>query len=164
MPDTNSVPHGILKSSKTGGSRAIAKKSIQWDEGSLIQTDLERKLYASQKIDEPKTPFIRSIPLSDYHSGSSSGPEDALFDLETPALEPDSLPQEIGSRTTDIHTSFCDSDAGEMQTDGEHNTMQPESSDSDASFLQRRSSHYHNMKHSIDLGKSLLQSGNDSPP
>ena len=135
-------PQGILKKEHFSSPSIPRQKKICWDEENIKKTDIQRQYTKTCKIDEPKTPFIRSIPLADYLSSggeeeSTGSSSRSTFELSPPAEMKNDGFLPGGNATTEDEKS-C------------------EESDHDL-FVKRRESHYKNMKESIILGKTLLQ-------
>lgn len=167
MPENKQQhPLGILKASN---SKPNAKKSIHWDESNLINTDLERKLCSTQKITEPKTPFIHSIPLSDYSGCSSSGPEDDENEGEEEEGESrrknkTNFPFELtpGAVETIPSTPDRQEDHSLCQQVNQIDNQSTELAEQHKSFARKRTVHYHDMKSSIEIAKSLLHSNSNN--
>lgn len=179
MSSKRTIVKGILKTSES--TSPCSRRGIVWDEENVSQCEHDRiqrmQTAPHPLISEPKTPWLRSIPLSEYTSSeyededsedtlsatpSSStipSPASNSFHLSPAAMNYDPLQRAIVSSGTD-NEDENESESLELDresgNDGYHGD-EMKVRIGEREFRKRRESHYHNMKESIEIGKALLK-------
>lgn len=130
----------------------MAYRRITWDEDNLTLTSLERG--TRQKIDEPKTPFVRSVPDSDSeHVEQESGKFLPPFELSG-ALQAYKEEDFVSSRFNSENQLQQQNDWDSTDDEGEGEDTE-EGREKKRNFALKRQEHY-KMKEALMLGKQLV--------
>ena len=174
MSSKRTIVKGILKTSES--TSPCSRRGIVWDEENVSQCEHDRiqrmQTAPHPLITEPKTPWLRSIPLSEYTSSeyededsedtlsatpnSSTMPSSASksFHLSPAAMNYDPLQRAMVSSGTDNEDENEGLERDREAGNGNHGDGMEVG---EREFRKRRESHYHNMKESIEMGKALLK-------